>query len=540
VEISEENGRGEDTMTTFIQAHFQSILKPFADHVEELHRSMGELGTEITRVAAQTNKNGSALEDLAGQLVGFRTDLGRTNDSAQNTGKKLEAVIADTKDLADEIKRTKAELTATDGRVDTVEASTTDLQSSLKGARSSVGKLREGLGKLERDVAARISPVMDKLVLDLKNLDVLHQATTQNLSEMRSFAESAHQAFLVHEKENEQLHCVNDRRFERVDDQFGELSRALKDMRDMDHLQEEHLQSIDGTITPFKQRVDEIEQTRDDHRRRHNDLELLVTGLQVQSNSMGIDVAKLLDFYEEAKRGDNIFEVVAGLKREAAQNAENINRLLDSVGLYNDEKRNGDDRAETLEKKLAALQTQTAKLADRVGIGTPAHSRSPSREPRSRSQAGYHEFKVGDSSRASIADGVKDRMPVAVMKALDKMSIAARQRRAIDQISEHSRELAMTSSTLSKTACQLDNTEIRVSTLEREMATATEELKRINNGLALNQEYWKGLSKGLKETNRSVNVEGEVLPVRNQATKLPTISRPLSSPHHGPCIMSAR
>jgi len=541
LEVSGERGRGEDSMTSFIQAHLQSILKPFAQHVDDLHGSLDQVRLQVQQAVSVSERNSARLDEFTGQVGDLRENLGRTAQQASTTQQGLHKLVAETAELSTLCEKTKAALADVDGRLRDSEVAVAELHTNLKGTRSSLGKLREGLSKLERDVAVRIGPTMDKLLLDLKHLDTSHQGTVQSLGETRSFTQCVHQAFQVFEKESEQRQGGIDRRFEHVEGEFGKVGRDLKGLRDMDQLQEDHLNTIEATVAPTRQRLEQLEGARDEGRRRHHHFEKAVTDIQVQCNSMGVDVAKLMDFLEEMKQGGDIFDVLEHQKKELAQHTVQIRTLSETSGSYCTELQKQDQRATALEKAQGEIKQQTSKLSERLGTVTPAHSRSPSREPREfrdaavksrpRSMSGHYDYK--DSIPAN------QRVPMIMLRALDKLSISARQKRAIDQINEHSRELANTTTSLTKTACHLDNTETRVSNLEGQLASMTDEMKKISMALDLNQEYWKGLSKGLKETNRSV-VEGEVLLPRGNGMKLPVISRPPSCQHQAPCIMSAR
>lgn len=66
----------------------------------------------------------------------------------------------------------------------------------------------------------------------------------------------------------------------------------------------------------------------------------------------------------------------------------------------------------------------------------------------------------------------------------------------------------------------------RVKTLEGEQATLAVEVEKLRKGLDSNNEYWKGLSAGLKETKRTVCIDGEggMLPSARNLRNLPPLS----------------
>lgn len=529
-EISMEKGHGEDTMNSFLRANFIGILKPFADHVEDLQKTVNQIGADLQKTTGKTNGNSALIDEHGEKLTSILQNLGRTTKQATATQGDLERLATEKVMLEEEQKRTKAELKDAEERLQAAQSAIAELQTGLKGTRTSVGKLREGLGKLERDTAARTWPCIEQLGSDLRNLDSAHSTTAQILQDLKTFSDNFHQAFQVFEEENDQRQVGHDRKFEHVEGQFTELERALKDVRNVSQLQTEHLNNIDGTIGPMKLRLDNLEVAREEAKRRLNELERLATDLKVTTSTLGLDVATLMNFYNEAKSGEDIFEVVSSIERNVSQNTENIRHLLETVDEQMGSNRQGANRTSNLEKAVQKLQDLTQRISDRVGLtdgldggggGGGARSRSPSV-----TSGGNGSYEYKDANAAAAA-----KMPAAVLRAIDKMSLAARQKRAIDTINEHSRELANASLNLKKTACHLDSTELRVSSLESRMDRADEEVKRLGASLDLSHEYWKGLSRGLKEMNQKVNMDGEVLPPRSALTKLPAISRPPSRQH---------
>jgi chromosome segregation ATPase len=61
--------------------------------------------------------------------------------------------------------------------------------------------------------------------------------------------------------------------------------------------------------------------------------------------------------------------------------------------------------------------------------------------------------------------------------------------------------------------------------LENQLITANGELRSLRDGVDLTHEYWKGLTKGVQRTHRSVVTEGDLLPLRSSPTRmLPSLS----------------
>jgi len=126
---------------------------------------------------------------------------------------------------------------------------------------------------------------------------------------------------------------------------------------------------------------------------------------------------------------------------------------------------------------------------------------------------------------------------------VQSVSVTAKQKAASVTFKEHTKEIEKQNGALAKTCTQVEAAEAKVGAIEDQLKNTMEEVKKLTTGLDLTQEYWKGLFKGLKETNRSMNSEGEVLPSKGKHIMvLPPIgTRPPSrAPPTSPGNMTVR
>merc|ERR550532_2167161 len=119
------------------------------------------------------------------------------------------------------------------------------------------------------------------------------------------------------------------------------------------------------------------------------------------------------------------------------------------------------------------------------------------------------------------------------------MSLAARQKKINDAVLDHADELARSSTNIAQTATNLENVDHRVTVLEAKMVKAQDDINGVRQSLDLSHEYWRGLSRGFKDMNSDVNMDGKVLPPRANLNRLPQLSgsRPSS---RQPGSLSAR
>merc|ERR1719221_397922 len=95
----------------------------------------------------------------------------------------------------------------------------------------------------------------------------------------------------------------------------------------------------------------------------------------------------------------------------------------------------------------------------------------------------------------------------------------ARQQEIFEIVPQHGKEIERHKKLMEQEQARLVSTGQRVQNLEGDHAELLSEVRKLRKGLELNQEYWKGFSRGLKETKKTVHQEGdgEMLP---SATRL--------------------
>lgn len=122
-------------------------------------------------------------------------------------------------------------------------------------------------------------------------------------------------------------------------------------------------------------------------------------------------------------------------------------------------------------------------------------------------QIGFEEFCILTGSMLD-ENGKVD--PKKMMETLQNNKTApAKQRMVYDTVMEQQQEIQKQRSILELAHAKTENNLQRISALETDNAELINEVSKLRRGLDLNKEYWKGLSKGLKETKSTVHREGE-------------------------------
>jgi len=489
-EVSDVNGQGEHSMMGFIQTHMSSILKPFAEHVDDILRSVGSLQVGLTETNTVVSEHKMRLEKHTGLLAGIRKDLDSTRLQFEALQSGLDKCVAEKSQLETDHANTKAGLGDARTRLETSEGALQELQTSLRGTRSSVSKLREGLGETDRNIARSIEPAVQQIQANLKRLEEAHQGTAGLLDKHKHSTDNFHEEYREFTEASASQQRSNETTFRQINAQLTTFGTELKDTNDRIKLHVEDLANTNNTIQPMKMRLETLDSHLEGTNKKQNHQEKQITDLQVQCNGFVADLAKLFVFYEEVKE-QNIFESFAKLKQKVNVAFEDVNRLSETSDTHSKNFHDQNDRLTTLDDKHGKLQEQVDRLDKRVGEET-----------------------LDDV--ALYAEGNKKSPGQRFIAVVQQASVTAKQKSASVTLKKHTKELEKQNNVLAKTCTQVEAAEAKVEAIEDQLKNAMDDVKRLTAGLDLTQEYWKGLSKGFKETNRSINSEGEVLPSKGK------------------------
>jgi len=181
-EISQDAGFGEGTMNYFIKNNFYSILKPFAQQVEDLQQECNRMTEQLASTGDRGAQNTEQIGEHNEKISSLQKDQNRTSKMAIATQTELEKLQAEKNMLDEEHQKTKADLRETKEGLVAAQSTIAELQMGLKGTRTSTGKLRESISKIEMDTASRIWPTIELVATDLTKLDTAHSTTTQKLN----------------------------------------------------------------------------------------------------------------------------------------------------------------------------------------------------------------------------------------------------------------------------------------------------------------------------------------------------------------------
>jgi len=128
---------------------------------------------------------------------------------------------------------------------------------------------------------------------------------------------------------------------------------------------------------------------------------------------------------------------------------------------------------------------------------------------------------LGPDGKVDIEDMLRRMSETASREAM--------QQKVFEIVPQHTEELQKHRQRFEEEAAKISSTDQRVKNLQDQQLEFISEMRKLRQQLELNQDCWKGLSRGLKEAHRTVHQEGEgeMLP---SAMRLRSALPPLGSP----------
>lgn len=524
VQVSRDKSQGEHTMMDFIRKHMGEILRPFAEHLDQLHKAVGSLGEELEE---NNEKTDDAHKQLAFQmrfLTEVRSDLDRTTDQAKATQAGLEQTNVEKAALEADHRETKLSL----GRVSTRLSETMTQVDTLNGK---VEKLLERLGKVEQEVVntkqhitTDLEPVLKKHGDEISKLETDQQATARLLTDTKIFGENAHREFLVHVEDRARLNKRDQETFDHIHGQMSHMSTMLNENINRVGLHANHLKTTNGLVRPLKAQVEELVNSTHVMLLQQRDSSTHVEHLQGLFDQFDSEFKAMKSkFGEGDNKGANLYQSVADLDAKLKRQQASLLDAQETLKVQHESRVLHDRRLETLEEGTSILQQQTKGLQEQVGFDGPAAAPPPPMNLKSPKAAPAVEVpaaqpKAAARGRASL---------LKFQNAVHQMSIKERMRDNKKRLDAHDQELAAHVKKLSEQKYELDLKGQRVTVLERDLANANKMIEDLKSGLELTEEYWKGLSSGFRETHKTVNINNELLPKGN--VTLPSLQTPRSA-----------
>mmetsp|Transcript_11306 Transcript_11306/g.30840 ORF Transcript_11306/g.30840 Transcript_11306/m.30840 type:complete len:515 (-) Transcript_11306:199-1743(-) len=504
IEISAQNGQGEGTMMEFIKQHMASILQPFADHVDALHRAHNELVNDFKAAEERATNRQKQLNEQKDLIKGLRDDLDSTSDQADATQTALKKTNEEKDALETAHRNTQTHLEAVEKHLHATADSLQTLTHAHQGSQEAIENLKAGLAKTDANIAKKMGPGIQKLRADLDELTSAHKATSLLLKKTADLSEGTRGEFQTHLKNSEQEQFKNKEAFATTNSHITYLTTMLEEMKKRYQTQTDLYRATNAMVGPMGTQMAEMQHKQEGMHGQQKETMSNVASLDGRVKALDKKLAELMALFgaDQDNKAPNLTGDVKYLHEKAKEFINNFEDLEQTTKKQEEDLQQGDRRTTALESGQSRLWQVVRKLEEFIGA-----ERQPSIEPKQELGA---------------------RAMLRFQQAVQQVSITAKQKAMKTKLEDHDRKFEKTHSDLQTTNEELEATEQRVATLESDLAATINDVMKLKNGLDLTQEYWAGLRNGLRETHKNVAVENKMLPsspARPATSTLPKIEK---------------
>eukprot|EP00418_Pyrodinium_bahamense_P016021 CAMPEP_0179107146 /NCGR_PEP_ID=MMETSP0796-20121207/49855_1 /TAXON_ID=73915 /ORGANISM="Pyrodinium bahamense, Strain pbaha01" /LENGTH=525 /DNA_ID=CAMNT_0020805199 /DNA_START=8 /DNA_END=1582 /DNA_ORIENTATION=+ len=514
VEVSEQNGLGEDSMMTFIRMHLASIFQPFADRVDELRKQLEEFQATYAESESRTS---AKLSDHAVRMKGLREELETVSQHVE----EAQAEAAKVADLEVAVQRTQSEINALNDRQRAVQATAFELQHETKANAQQLTRVQAELALADSQIARNLDETAQRQHAELSAVGAVHQSTARTLETAVKFGEDTRQ-------ELQKIAAAAERRARADEAALAQLRTTLASLET----------SLGTTEHRLQEQVEKLKAAKAQSA-------TLQTRVEQTARSQTVLETRQKDTADD----------VAGVKRHLADVDEQLGRLSEVVGAGDD---GAGGRLEEELQKLGGLFGAMRQLSERLD-GTVAtvsgldrttqlqDERLSAGETRAArleaSGAKLHQDAIDQldkrtSKRFSGMEGLLGQQEHSQKQERDRASAehAAFQKAVFDRLDTQARDIARAHDGLTQNTRRLEVAGGRLENLQGDLTLTNDSLTKLRSTMDLTQEYWKGLTKGLRQTHRSIAVDNELFSGREgHATTLPALTKTVS-PQSSPSI----
>lgn len=276
-------------MTSFVGSYMTGILKPFAQNVEEMHRTIIPIADNLQDVVARTDLNTESVSAHGALITGLQADLHRTKEQLAQLQEMMGTKEASDADAEAEKTNSMGRMIHLADNVSTLQAAVVELQQGIRQTGARITKTQDWELKNELNHAEFIQR-LDSLTSRLNTMENARDQATAELAEKTFYAvqnEVREQHALLQDKE-QRRQAVSDSKLEALD----KSHRALDD------------------------RVTEAERVIKQHERHHSDT-LCSLQVMLQRQSAGdVIMQEVQDRLNRAETDLTDLQVVARETRE--------------------------------------------------------------------------------------------------------------------------------------------------------------------------------------------------------------------------------
>jgi len=486
VHISEQNGLGENSMMAFIRCHITSILQPFADRVDEAHTAIATINENILELASNSVKE-------FGRQTTRMTVLEMDFEKVRKELSEAHSVMSRTTALEAELLKLRADLDHQNEDHGKLRASVFALEHECKGSTHATIRLQSELAMAEQRLGTKTDEAAQRLHADMTSLAEKQRADGQTANSAKALGDAVNanvqQLAMAFEKQARR----GDQATAKGGDALSMLEAQMKNAEKRLLVQAEQLKATKSNASALQARVEQLGKNQVVSENLHRSAKGEVTALQ----------QRVIELHSRSGTDSDqgVLELQGSVQRLSnamSSNEASLQQVQEIARRHGSQLQNVEGRAMALETSQdilkESLQTVDSNLVRRMDVLESLLN--------SNDQLGRLERERVVSSLSNLQQTVFNKLDV--------------QAQSID----------MTSRDLQRTCRDLDSTNARVERLQGELSASVNEVSKLQGTTDLTQEYWKGLTKGFRQTHRSVAVEREMfLPKVGNAPTLPGLSK---------------
>eukprot|EP00931_Biecheleriopsis_adriatica_P102192 TRINITY_DN77191_c0_g1_i1.p1 TRINITY_DN77191_c0_g1~~TRINITY_DN77191_c0_g1_i1.p1 ORF type:complete len:657 (-),score=139.80 TRINITY_DN77191_c0_g1_i1:65-2035(-) len=585
--LSDLTGQSQDSMTAFVGSYMTSILKPFAANLEELHNTVFNLAGSLRGVTERSHANTASLSQHSEFLARLQADLDRKAEQASQMQDQLSTTTQATAALEAQHQETASKVEALSERLAATCQSLEELTGALKDTRSKVAKCQDVELRIENRLS-QTQEALEHLTVNLNTANEAieenragvsgHGRTLQDVKQQLQALAQRQDQILEDQKAAAQDQSAQlERRLRTMDDRSADLQRQIQ-------LHHEQVSKHESTIEVMLQKQEGKESLVEASQERLNKMETGMTDFNVSLIDLDEKTSKLAHLTQEFNdrvRGNvsrlesdmsslttSIRDMQAEILGDPPQTPSRLFVLSEDVMLNSARAARLEDMFELPPMTKESLHAQ-AGLSMKNGIMLTEKQISEFREcftkfdhngngtleveelesflrsmdfdpPMEYVLAKFEECDIDKSGELNFDEfcllmtkcgsdpKISMGREIEIMKSRKQQEAEKEQRHkemaeGMDKMKE---SLESFQGGFGRTVERLEGTDKRVKTLEDDHASLMVDVQKLQNDIQQSQDYWKGLSRGLKAAHKTVHREGEgeMLPNVHRLRSLPPLS----------------
>lgn len=514
VTVSKRAGEGEDTMTSFIQQHIASILQPFADHLDELHRAVNVLTNDVLDHVTMGSENKTDLMRQHMEIAGLRRELHGNIQNTEDIQALLVTMKAENVQLQTDHGVIASRLESVDKRLHCSDVKVETLELGHRKTDRVVALVKASQEATDANIANNLQPALKHQSMELQSLCDAHRSTSSMLAETSAHSEAMLERFEASLKRSEEQNRRDKASFEQIDKTMTGLKSSLGPMDVRLTEQSDLVGSVSETVLTLRVGSNQLESMQLILQKHLDSISTNLADQVERAHTQQVIVSELVERIDDMQQKQDI-GAVTKLKEAVSKHEVDIGLLKTLTEQYSGVLQTHDSHTRALVAGHSSLVERIKKVEVCIGDSDDGGN------PRAKSPG---------SRWGSVRDNMDSLVPLSVERAVKQWSIAAGQQNSMARIDAQTSELVRTKSALDTTSSGLVATENRVKELEVQLDRTNKVIQTLEASTDLSQEYWSGLGRGLRQTHKAIAVDGDMLPAKGSlAVTLPALSTRVKS-----------